>query len=211
MFIFSNLATSLDGKIATADRGMFHLGSAADKRRMQTLRRRADAVLVGASTLRCYRRPMGVPGARRQPLNVILSSTLAGISPDWPFFQAPGISRVLIVGPRTPAATIRRFASVAEIVQLRAGGNVARQAVRALAKRKVRRLLVEGGGSTIWEFVSAGLIDEFHVTLTPWILGGAAAPTLVDGAGFPGRRALRLRRVASRAVEDELFLTFRRV
>jgi riboflavin biosynthesis pyrimidine reductase len=62
----------------------------------------------------------------------------------------------------------------------------------------------------MWDFVSAGLLDEFRVTLTPWILGGTEAPTLVDGKGFPAGKAAKLRLVRVKRLRDELYLTYRR-
>src|SRR5436190_2244479 len=86
MFIFSNLATSLDGKIATADRSHFYLGTPADRLQMQVLRKKADAIVMGASTLRSFKGPLLIRGAKSHPLNVVVSSTLSGISPAWRFF-----------------------------------------------------------------------------------------------------------------------------
>jgi riboflavin biosynthesis pyrimidine reductase len=44
IFVFSNLATSVDGKIATQSREFFPLGTPADWKQMQVLRREADAI-----------------------------------------------------------------------------------------------------------------------------------------------------------------------
>ena len=206
MFVFSNLATSLDGKIGTADRSITHLGSKADLKHMLALRRRCDAILFGASTLRTYRKPAYGPDGRR-PLNVILSSRLAGISPRMPFFADATVPRLLAVTGAVPRAKRRAFEGKAEI--LRARGGVP-EILRALAARGVRRLLVEGGGTVMWEFVSRDLIDEYHITLTPQLIGGTDSPTLVDGAGFPPRKLLKLRLARVRRVGDELFLTYRR-
>ena len=51
MFVRSNLAISLDGKIATASREMISLGTPYDRRLMQVFRKKSDVVLMGASTL----------------------------------------------------------------------------------------------------------------------------------------------------------------
>ncbi|MGI0011609.1 MAG: dihydrofolate reductase family protein, partial [Nitrosopumilaceae archaeon] len=56
--------------------------------------------------------------------------------------------------------------------------------LRILKKKNIKKLLVEGGGTTNWSFFKDGLIDEIIVTLTPFILGGKDAISLVEGDGF---------------------------
>jgi riboflavin biosynthesis pyrimidine reductase len=84
MFVFSNLATSIDGKIASKDRGHFLLGTPEDRRLMQVLRAKSDVVVFGASTLRthqrpCIVRPSEAKGLKRQPANAVISSRLEGM------------------------------------------------------------------------------------------------------------------------------------
>jgi riboflavin biosynthesis pyrimidine reductase len=99
-FIFSNLATSLDGKINLAGKGHFPLGTRADWLEMQRLRKKADAIVFGASTLRGFKAACCVEDAswplKRQPVNVVLSSKLEGLSPKWSFFTDSRIRRILI-------------------------------------------------------------------------------------------------------------------
>ncbi len=211
LFIFSNLATSLDGKIASADRGHFNLGTPADRRQMQVLRKKADAILMGASTLRSFRGPLRVKGAKTAPLNVVLSSALEGISTDWPFFRADDTKRLLFASTRAPLARRRAIAKVADLVLLDPKKPTASQIAAELERLGIRRLLVEGGGAVMWDFVAEGLLDELHVTLTPWILGGSAAPTLVDGEGFPAGKGQPLKLLRVKRLRDELYLTYRRV
>lgn len=210
MFVFSNLATSLDGKIATRSRVLHPLGTPEDRRQMQRLRREADAIVTGAATLRAYRKPYGVSGAERQPWNVIVSSRLEGISPSWPFFRDARVPRLLLVRRDTPAAVLKRFAKSCEIDFLPASKPAADAVVASLARRGVKRLLVEGGGGLMWDFASRDLIDEFHVTLTPKLVGGVDAPTLVDGKGFDPKGVRDLKLVQCRVVGDELYLIYRR-
>ncbi len=211
MFIFSNLATSLDGKIASADRGLFFLGTPADRRQMQVLRKKSDAVLMGASTLRSFKGPLRVRGGKSHPLNIVLSSTLAGISPAWPFFRSADTKRLVFASRRAPAVRQRAISKVADLVLLDPSKPSAPQIVKELKKRGLKRLLVEGGGAVMWDFVAAGLLDELHVTLTPWILGGTEAPTLVDGKGFPAGKGQKLRLTKLKRLRNELYLTYRRV
>lgn len=48
-----------------------------------------------------------------------------------------------------------------------------------------RRILLEGGGELNWSMLSNGLVDEISVAVTPRILGGKNAVSLVEGRGVP--------------------------
>ncbi|OFZ20201.1 MAG: hypothetical protein A2X94_09885 [Bdellovibrionales bacterium GWB1_55_8] len=217
MYIFSNLAISLDGKIATPNRKHLPLGTPLDRKQMHVLRRKTDAILMGATSLRAFRRFCRADGKKgSQPANIILSSRLEGISPRWPFFQDASVRRILFVTSVVTPARARQFEKTSELVTLRpprkgSGKDpIALQVVRELEMRGISRLLVEGGGGVMWDFVEQDLIDEFHVTLTPWIIGGKDSPTLVDGAGFTSGDLLKLQLAGVRRVRDELYLVYRR-
>jgi riboflavin-specific deaminase-like protein len=220
MFIFSNLATSLDGKIAPASRAYYPLGTSEDRRMMGVLRAQTDAIIVGAGTLRTFHAPMliDVEGAaktrkpvrkRKQPINIVVSSSLEGLSPDWSFFTDKQTRKILFVQPGTPPARISKFKPFAEIFILDKKSSSATQIVGVLEKLGIKKLLIEGGGGLMWDFAKPGLIDEFHVTLTPKILGGMTAPTLVDGSGFEPKEVLNLKLKECRQFGDELYLVYK--
>lgn len=214
VFIFSNLAISLDGKIATSSRSFFPLGTATDRKQMHILRKCADAVIMGASTLRTYQKPCSVPGAQHQPMNVIVSRELEGISPSWPFFKAKKIRRLIFVTGSMPKARFKRFSHCCEIIALNSLNlkvPIAKAVTAQLERQGMKRLLIEGGGELMWEFVRLNLINEFHVTLTPRILGGRLAPTLVEGVGFEPYQSLKLKLLLVKRVGNELYLTYKRV
>lgn len=183
---------------------------------MLDLRRECDAVLMGASTLRSFRKPCfahsrPIPG--HEPANVILSSSLSGISPTWDFFKNPALRRILVITGKLPVARRKQFEKSSEILQLKSvpsTKSVAKQVIEELRKRKINRLLVEGGGSVMWDFVSQNLIDEYHVTVTPRILGGTEAPTLVDGKGFLPKQVVNLKLSQSKIIGDEIYLVYRK-
>jgi 5-amino-6-(5-phosphoribosylamino)uracil reductase len=217
MFIFSNLATSIDGKIATHSRVNFLLGTPEDHRMMSVLRAKADAVIMGASTLRAFKGPVLVQGFQKsskknskiQPINIVLSGTLAGISPRWKFFTEPSTRKILFVGPDAPEVSIRDFEKVSVVCRLKkSNAPMSLQIVRHLKKLGVKKLLVEGGGGLMWDFVKLNLIDEYHVTLTPRVIGGTHAPTLVDGVGFTPHGVVNLKLKSVRKVGNELFLVY---
>ena len=54
-----------------------------------------------------------------------------------------------------------------------------------LSKRKVERLMVEGGGTVHTQFLSAGLVDEIQVVIAPFFVGDHAAPRFIHPGRFP--------------------------
>lgn len=205
--VFSNLAVSLDGKIATSSREFFPIGSAHDLRLLRKLRDRADAILFGAEVLRSFQKPC-LPLKKGVLLtNVVLSRTLKGIEPSWPFFMSERIKRILYVTGTISAKRRREFEKTSEIVSVSAE-NPALDILRDLSQRKMTRVGIEGGGALMWEFVKNALIDEYYVTIVPRILGGSTAPTLVDGVGFSPMETLNLRLKRMKRIGNELFLVY---
>ena len=56
--------------------------------------------------------------------------------------------------------------------------------LKILKQKKIKNVLLEGGGITNWTFVKENLVDEAIITITPYIIGGNSSTTLVDGNGF---------------------------
>jgi riboflavin-specific deaminase-like protein len=211
VFIFSNLATSLDGKIATKERSHFPLGTPADRKQMQVLRKRSDVIVMGASSLRPIKTFCGVKGQKKQPANAVLSSNLKGISPNWPFFKNPHHQRILFLTEELSRAREKAFGKTSTILYLKKPtlkNSLATQMIRALKELGHKNILVEGGGTLMWEFTKEKLIEEYNITLTPKILGGKDAPSLVEGIGFFPTEVLNLKLKSCRKLGDELYLVY---
>jgi len=207
---------TLDGKIATAERRKFDLSSREDRRRMAALRDSAGALIVGAGTLRAEDPPPFVRGQKRPGKGrcgpfawVILTRSL----------EVPAASRVLrsdeiekiIVAPEGAGTEAQEHAlrAVAEVWRIGRGEIDLAALLGRLRERGIRRVVVEGGGKVNFSFLQAGLVDEVYVTLCPYLLGGAAAPTLADGAGFSNASAPHLALLGLERVEEEVFLHYR--
>ena len=207
MEVFSNSAISLDGRLGTAHYDHLRLGSAEDLRRMDALRARADAVLVGGRTWRAWSLPL--VSASTTPTRPLINAVLtrSGAGPRAGRFFADPRTRPVILGG--PAADLDGFP--AGTVAHRAPGEPSVGWALAVLERThgVERLLVEGGGDLIAQLLAAGLLDELNVTLCPLLIGGRGAPSLVDGPGAPPEALPRLRLVDQERVGDELFLRYR--
>jgi diaminohydroxyphosphoribosylaminopyrimidine deaminase/5-amino-6-(5-phosphoribosylamino)uracil reductase len=184
------LATSLDGRIATASGDSKWITGEWARARSHRLRATHDAILIGVGTaladdpdLTCR-----LPGlAAYSPLRVILDSharlpeesklvATANARPVW-----------LLCTPEAPAA--RRAALSAkgvEVVEVAAGpdGRVdASTAALALGRRGVMRLLVEGGGEVAAAFLKGGLVDRLSIFRGGRLLGGDSR-SAVAGLGL---------------------------
>lgn len=216
--VIVNMAISVDGRINSRRREHFALGGEHDRRLMDELRTRADAVLIGAGTVRHDGHPMRIRyadlRARRvaakkppHPVNIVLSRDLD--LPLSPFFKDDDVGRIVFTTRRAPAARVRRFERVAEVVVLPGAHPSPARVVEALRQRGLRRLILEGGGEVHFAFAKAGLVDEWYVTVTPRLIGGKNAPSFLDGDGFLKSNHVALRLVSQRRVGDEIYLRYR--
>ncbi|NJK67027.1 MAG: RibD family protein [Microcoleus sp. SU_5_3] len=82
-------------------------------------------------------------------------------------------------------------------------------AFQQLESLGIKRLAILGGGKLVASVLAAGLIDELWLTVCPLILGGADAPTPVEGKGFLADFAPKLELLVVKQVDGEVFLHYR--
>jgi riboflavin-specific deaminase-like protein len=222
-FVFLNAAMTADGKIAPSSRHFEPFAGPRDRQHLLELRATADAVMAGARTVDLDRVNLG-PGParfRRQRLKRGLSeynlriivSGRGTIDTQAEVFRHRFSPIVLLTSELIPKRKLRQLQSVADEVKVIGEGEIDFDAaLRWLrAKWNVKRLLCEGGGELNGALFRAGLVDELHLTISPVIFGGRAAPTLADGAGVERLAdAALLRLVSMKRVAADLFLVYRR-
>jgi riboflavin-specific deaminase-like protein len=206
-----NMVSSLDGK-ATVDWRTKGLSTDFDRRLFHHLRTQADAVMVGAGTVRTerygritkseeLREKRVAEGLRPEPLAVIVSASL-DLPPDLPMLNDPG-QRVLIA-----TASEESLSEVAGPVEYARVGDDLPKLVSLLGEEHdVRSVLCEGGPTLNSYLLSAGLLDELFLTLSPQLVGGGDALTIVAGRQLvePAGAAL----VSLAEHESELFTRWR--
>jgi 2,5-diamino-6-hydroxy-4-(5-phosphoribosylamino)pyrimidine 1'-reductase len=214
-----NMAVSVDGRITTRTREHVALAGERDRRLMDELRTRADAVIVGAGTIRHDGHPILIryDDLRKQrvkrgrvphPVNVVLSRAL-----DLPlrsrFFASKDTRRIVFTTRAAPKARVQSLRGVAEVIVLPGRILSPKLVMKALRDRGLRRVLLEGGGEVHFAFAKAGLVGEVYVTVTPRLIGGKQAPSFLDGEGFLWKDHLRLRLVSAKRIGEEVFLRYR--
>jgi len=181
-----NFAMSADGKLALPDGTPMDISSEEDMFRVHQMRASSDAILVGVSTIvaddpKLYVSPKRVPDPPAL-LKVILDAS-GRMPTDACLFDSPGKTLIATVDG-TAKDLNERLGDCADVVPFGSGPLVhLPDLIQHLANMGVRKLMVEGGGETIWSFVSSGLVDEVTCYVGPMVIGGGGSPTPADGPG----------------------------
>lgn len=202
---------SLDGYLDGASGPRWVLSNDADLDRVDQLRASCDAILVGAGTIRRdnprllirdqrRRQDRALRGLDMSPLKVTLTAG-AGLSRDAAFFTT-GSAPKIVYCPASQAAAIRgRLGGLGVVVGL--ADHLDIQGVSEdLHRRRVRRLVVEGGSSVLTQFLSADLVDELQLAIAPVFVGDSRAPRFVRDGTYPWRPGSRARLVNAYATGD---------
>lgn len=184
------LASSLDGRIATASGESKWITGEAARNDGQRLRATHDAILVGAGTVTADDPELTcrLPGlAAHSPVRVVLASK-AGIAPTSKLAATARQVPVWVLCTRAAPVGRREALQKAgvEVIEVAAAGNGRvdiEAAAQALGGRGLTRVLVEGGGEIAAAFLKAGLIDRIQSYRAGLVLG-ADGRSAVGELGF---------------------------
>ncbi|HMP61617.1 MAG TPA: RibD family protein [Phenylobacterium sp.] len=208
------LATSLDGRIATASGESRWITGPAAREQTHRLRAAHDAVLIGVETaiaddpaltvrLESYSGP--------QPARIILdrrqrlprAGRLAGTARDIPTY-------VVTTRPLDP---ILAEAGLRPVLapDLGEGRPDLVEVVALLKAAGLSRLFVEGGGQVAASFLRCGLVDRLEWFRAPRVVGGEGRPASGALALTALSAAPRLRRVDIQALGDDIWERYERI
>ena len=172
-FVIAKCGMSLDGRLTRpAGESRWITGHSA-RRHAHQLRATADAILVGAQTVRADNPRLtvrGVPSAR-QPHRVVLSRS-GNLPQHAHLFSDRHASRTLIYRRKSLAAVLKN-----------------------LGERGVTSVLIEGGGEVFGQALDARVIDKVHLYLGPILTAGPIIAFPGPGAETTAS-ALRLQRIS---------------
>ncbi|MFP4326740.1 MAG: bifunctional diaminohydroxyphosphoribosylaminopyrimidine deaminase/5-amino-6-(5-phosphoribosylamino)uracil reductase RibD [Paracoccaceae bacterium] len=186
------LASSLDGRIATATGESRWITGPGARRLVHAMRARHDAVMVGAGTARADDPALTVRdlGIARQPVRVVVSrrldlplmGQLARTARDVPVWLCHGTDADPALVDTWQGLGARLFPCAVS------GGQLDPRAVlQALGQAGLTRVFCEGGGALAASLLAADLVDELAVFTAGLALGAE---------GWPGLGALGLDRLA---------------
>lgn len=145
--VVAQLGQSLDGCIATASGDSRFVTGDADREHLHRLRALVDAVVVGPGTVQADDPQLTVRAVRGpNPVRVVLDPR--GTLSD----------RAVL---RDPDTVWLRGATAGDPLAV----------LTSLRARGLRRILVEGGGRTVSDWVGAGAVDRLFLTIAPLVVG----------------------------------------
>jgi 5-amino-6-(5-phosphoribosylamino)uracil reductase len=208
---------SLDGYLDDTSPGRLVLSGEADLDRVDGLRAEADAILVGAGTIRAdnprlvVRSPDRIAqrldaGRSATPVKVTITA-LAKLDPYAAFFTTGDTEKLVYCTADTVSAARMTLGRVATVVECARPGCL-QHLVEDLGARGVRRLLVEGGGTVLSQFLASGLADELQLAVAPFFVGDSAARRLVDDGAYPWTAGRRARLAGTRVLDDVVVLRY---
>jgi len=177
-FVTLKIAMSLDGKVAAPDGTSQWITGEQAREQVHDMRRRVDAVLVGAGTLEIddplltFRTP-GLEGT--QPLRVVIDSS-GRTRQNAKIFNGDAPALVLT----TEDVTAEWSADVARLPRGEGGVDL-NAALAQLGSRGLCHILVEAGPTLAGSFAAAKLVDRCVFYVAPKIIGGDAPGAFASG------------------------------
>jgi len=201
-FVTLKAGMTLDGRVATSRGESRWITSPRQRAAARRLRRLFDGVLVGVETA-LHDDPilLSVPRTRRPFTRIVLDSKLR-LKPESRLVATARTHPLIVICARNGAPSSRRRRlegkGATVIVVAGAGGRAnLGEAMRALFRRGVTSLMVEGGSEVMGSFVRAALFDVVVLFRAPLLLGGRSSLSVVGGddperldEAIPLRRAI---------------------
>ena len=220
-YVLLSCAMSVDGYIDDTSSDRLLLSNDADFDRVDGQRALADAVLVGATTIRhdnprllvrsparrSARQERGLPVS---PAKVTITGS-GNLDPQASFFTAGGAEVCKLVYCASPAVRAAQdrlsMAPATSIIDAGSPLDLV-TVVTDLEARGIRRLMVEGGQDIHTQFLAAGLVDELQLVIAPFFVGDPSAPRFVGAAAFPWDSSHRMELAESRQIGDVVLLRY---
>lgn len=216
-YVLLSVAMSLDGCIDDTGPERLLLSNTADFDRVDQVRSEADAILIGAGTMRADNPRLMVRSPERRsarvargepehPLKVTVTRT-GDLGPELNFWHSGGDKVVYTVDSAREILTRSLGRGLAEVVSLGSDIDFG-DLLEDLGRRGVGRLMVEGGSSVHTAFLAAGLADELHVAVAPVVIGERSAPRFLQPAKYRQSPTSRMELIEVRAVGDVALLRY---
>jgi diaminohydroxyphosphoribosylaminopyrimidine deaminase/5-amino-6-(5-phosphoribosylamino)uracil reductase len=211
------LASTLDGRIATACGESRWITGGAARRAVHALRARHDAVMVGSGTVLADDPELScrIPGMDPVSMLRVIADARLRTPPDARLVREAGSHPTwLLTGAgHRPSALSPYIQAGVQVMTLRramGGGLLPRGMLSTLGARGVTRVLVEGGAGLASALLAAGLVDRLVWFHAPGVMGAEGWPATGPLGVAALARMPRFRRVATELVGEDVMSEFER-
>lgn len=212
MSVTLKLATSLDGRIATAAGESRWITGEAAREQVHRLRAAHHAVVIGIETALADDPELTVRlagYAGRQPARVVLD-TRQRLTPTSRLVTSARDVSTWVISTREPDQRLLD-AGVRVLTVPGVGHPPVAQVVTALAEQGLIDLFVEGGGQVAGSFLQAGLVNAIEWFRAPILLGDEGRPAIGHLAVAALDAAPHFRRVEVTPLGDDLWERYARL
>ena len=184
-YVILSAAISIDGKISTKI-GDSKLSSKSDSVRLHKLRSKVDAILIGKNTLLQDDPLLTVRYTKgKNPIRIILDSTGSIPTNSRIIKTSNDVQTIIAVSKKINKKNLLRLQKLpVEVIMAGENSINLKLLLKKLSSKKIKTILVEGGGTVNWEFIKNNLFNELIITLSPFLIGGTDAVSFVEGKGF---------------------------
>jgi diaminohydroxyphosphoribosylaminopyrimidine deaminase/5-amino-6-(5-phosphoribosylamino)uracil reductase len=214
MRVTLKLATSLDGKIATASGESRWITGPEAREEVHRLRLTHMAVMVGVETAIADDPELTVrlPGKAilAQPARIVLDSRLRLPLTSKLVKDAHRIVTVVLTTRNSNKRLTDAGVQVIEVPD-KDGRVDPRAALQALERMLLPAVMIEGGGQVAASFLSEGLVDAVEWFRAPIVLGDEGRPAVAAFVLKDLASAPRFRRTSVQAVGEDLWERYERV
>lgn len=190
-FLRTNMVSSIDGAISI-DGHAHGLSNETDKKIYRAMRNLADVILVGARTMRIEKYKPAAIDEKNQALRILRGQmsippvalvSMSGLF-DWdlPFFKDAKVKPFIFTSDEG-FNVASEGKDLAEIIKCGKDKVDLHKVIEELSSRGLNKILCEGGPTLNAHLLSAGLIDELCLTISPMIVQGNEA-RIFDGPKF---------------------------
>ena len=177
------------------------------------MRASVDAIMVGLRTLLRDDPKLTVRFVKApKPYRIIVDSNALIPPSSYVIRTAREIPTIIAVTSRAPKKRIEGLKKMGVTVIVCGRGPLVslKLLLNRLRSLRIRRILLEGGGTLNWSMLSNQLVDEISVAITPRILGGSSATTLTEGKGNAlVRDAIQLKLLGSARYGPDLVVRYK--
>ena len=192
-YVVINCAMSADGKIASKSGKQIRISCDEDIKRMYELRNECDAVLVGINTVLSDDPKLTIKEKYvknpKQPIRIVLDTNCKTPIDS---LVVNNLAKTLIISGKE---CDKKFGDNVEVIVCDTNKNGVidlEKLMEILYNKNIKKLMVEGGVTVIWNFLKYRFVDDFYVYVGPMIIGGKNTPTITRGKKIDENSNLKL-------------------